>query len=75
VKKMAETLELQFMTEGGNNARLSVDNPKEPIEEAVIKQAMEEIIAAEVFYPTGGKFVSAKGARVIERNLTDYELV
>ena len=72
---MAKTLELQFVTEGGNNARLSIDNPKEPIEEAAVKQAMEEIIAAEVFYTTGGKFVSAKGARVIERNVTDYELV
>jgi hypothetical protein len=38
---MAKTLELQFVTEGGNNARLSVDNPKEPIEEAVVKQTME----------------------------------
>jgi hypothetical protein len=50
-------------------------NPKEPIEEAVVNQAMEEIIGAEVFYTTGGKFISAKGARVIERNVTDYELV
>ncbi|SDN57588.1 DUF2922 domain-containing protein [Bacillus sp. OK048] len=55
--------------------RLSIDNPKEPIEEAAIKQTMEEIIAAEVFFTTGGKFVSAKGARAIERNVTDYELV
>ena len=33
---MAKTLELEFVTEYGKPARLSVENPKEPIEEAVV---------------------------------------
>jgi hypothetical protein len=75
VKKMAKTLELEFVTELGKAARLSVENPKEPIEEAMVKQAMEEIIASGVFTSTNGNFASVKGARVIDRNVTEYEII
>ena len=69
---MAKTLELQFVTENGKVAKVSLDNPKEPIDPAVVKQSMDIMIAAGVFYSTNGNFVSAQGARVIERNVTDY---
>jgi len=72
---MAKTLELHFNTELGKTASLSVENPKEPIDEAVVKQSMAQIIASEIFTTTSGKFVAAKGARVVDRNVTDYELV
>jgi hypothetical protein len=72
---MAKTLELQFSTELGKTASISVENPKEPIDEAVLKQSMAQIIASEIFTTGSGKFVAAKGARVIDRNVTDYELV
>jgi hypothetical protein len=71
---MAKTLELQFNTELGKVARLSLDNPKEPVDEAAVKQAMEQIIASDVFTTANGKYVSVKGARVIDRNITDYEI-
>jgi hypothetical protein len=72
---MAKTLELQFSTEMGGTARVAVDNPKEPIDPAVVKQAMTEILAAGAFFSTTGNLVAVKGARVIERNVTDYEIV
>ncbi len=71
---MAKTLELQFATEGGKTARISLDNPKEPIDQAVVKQSMDQIIAAGIFYTTTGNLVASKGVRVIERNVTDYEM-
>jgi hypothetical protein len=71
---MAKTLELQFNTEFGKIARLSLDNPKEPVDEAAVKQAMEQIIASDVFTTANVKYVSVKGARVIDRNITDYEI-
>lgn len=71
---MAKTLELQFLTENGKVARLTLDNPKEPIDQAVVKQSMDQIIAAGVFYSANGNFVSVQGARVIERNVTDYAI-
>ncbi|MGG1677834.1 DUF2922 domain-containing protein [Neobacillus sp. NRS-1170] len=72
---MAKTLELQFGTEFGKTARLSIDNPKEPIDEQVVKLSMGQIIASEVFTSASGKYVEAKGARIIDRNVTEYELV
>ncbi|MEH7073882.1 DUF2922 domain-containing protein [Neobacillus drentensis] len=71
---MAKTLELQFSTELGKTASLSIDNPKEPVDEEVVKLSMTQIIAANVFTTASGKFVAAKGARVVDRNVTEYEL-
>ena len=71
---MAKTLELQFSTELGKTASLSIDNPKEPVDEEVVKLSMTQIIASNVFTSASGKLVAAKGARVIDRNVTDYTL-
>ena len=72
---MAKTLELQFVTEEGKVAKISLDNPKEPVDTAVVKQSMSQIIAADVFFTPNGKFVSSQGARVVERNVTNYDIV
>jgi hypothetical protein len=71
---MARTLELQFVTEFGKPARITLDNPKEPIDEAAVMQSMGVIVASGIFNTANGNLASAKGARVIERNVTDYEL-
>ena len=71
---MAKTLELQFSTELGKTASLSIDNPKEPVDEEVVKLSMAQIIASNVFTSASGKLVAAKGARVVDRNVTDYTL-
>ncbi|WNS75235.1 DUF2922 domain-containing protein [Bacillus sp. DTU_2020_1000418_1_SI_GHA_SEK_038] len=72
---MAKSLELTFVTDSGKLSRLSIDNPKEPIDPVAVKLAMEQIVAADVFQTMNGNLVSAKEARVIERNVTAYELV
>ena len=72
---MAKTLELQFYTESGKTARLTLDNPKEPIDKAQLKQSMEQIISSGIFFSATGNYVSVQGARVVERNVTDYEIV
>jgi hypothetical protein len=71
---MAKTLELQFVTEGGKPARITVENPKEPIDEAAVKQSMNIIVASGIFNTSSGNLASSKGARIVERNVTDYEL-
>jgi hypothetical protein len=48
---------------------------KAPIEEGVVKAVMEEMIASGIFTSTYGNFASVKGARVIDRNVTEYEIV
>lgn len=72
---MAKTLELQFVTDLGKNTKLTVDNPTEPIDPAAVKLAMEQIIASNAFLTNNGALVAVGNARVVERNVTEYELV
>jgi hypothetical protein len=72
---MAKTLELQFVTDLGKNTKLTVDNPKEPIDPAAVKLAMAQIIASNAFLTKNGALVAVGSARVVERNVTEYELV
>ncbi|PLR79853.1 DUF2922 domain-containing protein [Bacillus canaveralius] len=71
---MAKTMELQFLTDSGAIARVSVDNPKEPIDPVAVKQSMDQIILAGAFTTANGNLAAVKGARVVERNVTDYEI-
>ena len=70
---MAKTLELTFVTNMGKQARISVDNPKDSLDDQTVKNAMEEILAANIFLSQNGVLAEIKGARVIERNVTEFE--
>ncbi|MBY6054046.1 DUF2922 domain-containing protein [Cytobacillus firmus] len=72
---MAKSLEMTFISELGKPTKLSVDNPIEPIDPAAVKATMEQIIAANAFEGNGGDLVLAENARLVERNVTEYELV
>ncbi|MDP4164736.1 MAG: DUF2922 domain-containing protein [Bacillota bacterium] len=71
---MAKTLELQFVTDTGKAAKIVLDNPKEPIDEILVKQKMQQILASGVFFSISGNYASVKGARLVERNVTDHQI-
>ncbi len=71
---MAKSLELLFVTQEGKTATISVDNPKEPVDLLKVKEAMTQIISANVFTTKSGSFVSSKGARLVERNVSEYDV-
>lgn len=75
MNSMAKTIELHFMNSEGKVGKLSVDNPKEPIDPVATKQVMDTIIAANIFAGSNLNFVSAKEVRLVEHNVTGYELV
>ena len=72
---MAKTLELHFINNVGKTVKLTVDYPKEPVDKVAVKQVMDLVIAANIFGGENQSFVSVKEARVVEHNVTDYELV
>lgn len=74
MSRLAKSLEMTFLTDTGKLTRLSIDNPKEPVDPSAIKQAMEQIVAADVFQNSNGNLAAAKSARVIDRNITEYEI-
>lgn len=67
-------LELIFENEIGKNVTISLDNPKENLDANTVISAMDEIIAQNVFTSNGGDLVHKKGARVVERNVTEIEI-
>ncbi|MGF2618083.1 DUF2922 domain-containing protein [Rossellomorea vietnamensis] len=71
---MAKALELQFKTQFGKTARVSIDAPVEPVDTDQVKQVMDTLIATNVIQSSSGALVAAEGARVIERNVTEYEV-
>ncbi|PFA67293.1 hypothetical protein CN378_10620 [Bacillus sp. AFS015802] len=72
---MAKVLELEFKTEAGKSAKLSINDPIEPIDTVAVKAAMDNLIATNVFASSTGSFVSVEGARIVERNVTDYDVM
>jgi Protein of unknown function (DUF2922) len=72
---MAKTIELHFTNSFGKVTKLTVEQPKEPIDPVVVKQVMEQIITAGVFGGPKGSLVSANEVRLVEHNVTEYELV
>ena len=72
---MAKTLEMSFSTVNGKIAKVSIDNPIEPVNSVAVAAAMDTIIAANIFISAGGDLVAKRGARIVERNVADVEIV
>jgi hypothetical protein len=68
-----KTLELTFNAEFGP-ARISIRNPKEPIDPSQVKTVMNQLVAANVLKSSNGDLISPKSARVIDRETQDIEL-
>ncbi|SDM55320.1 DUF2922 domain-containing protein [Sediminibacillus halophilus] len=67
-------LELKFLNEEDKTVTISLDQPVEPADPAAVNTAMDEIIAQNAFFSSGGDLVSKKGARIVERNVEEIEL-
>jgi len=72
---MAKSIELHFNSSLGKVVKLTVDNPKEPIEPTAVKQVMDTIVTANIFAGNYGNLVSPKEARLVEHNITEYEMM
>ena len=53
-------------------AKLSVENPIEPVK---VKEALGTMVAANVFGGKSGTLASSKEVRLVEHNVTFYELI
>ncbi|MEA3320615.1 MAG: DUF2922 domain-containing protein [Bacillota bacterium] len=68
------TLELIFLNEEGSKVKVSVDDPRAGLTQVEMEGAMDTIIAANVFTSKGGNFVSKDSARIVERNVTEFDI-
>ena len=72
--KTTKRLVMVFKTDADTNVSLSIDNPKDNLQESAIKSAMELIIAKDVFAPKEEKLVALVEARIVVTNTNEYEL-
>lgn len=72
---MAKTIELLFENAKGNTVKITLDQPVEPFDEAAVNNAMDTILAQQALTSSGGDFIKKKGARIVERNVTDISLI
>ncbi len=66
-----KTLELYFQTAEGKSAKISVPDPKEPVDALAVQQAMDLIVAKNIFLFATGEIAAKANARVVERTITD----
>ena len=72
---MNTVLELHFLTESGRIARLVIHDPREDLDPAEIKGAMEEILASGVFYSGSENMTAIKEARLVSRDTRVIEIL
>ncbi|MDX8366386.1 DUF2922 domain-containing protein [Cytobacillus sp. IB215665] len=72
---MAKTLELKFENEEGKVGTIFIENPTEPVDTTLVSSVMDTILSSDVFTSSGGGFIRKKGARVVERNVTDIQIL
>jgi hypothetical protein len=66
---------MSFMTQFGRKVSLFVTDPREDVTEAEIKAVMDLIIAKNIFAPAGEDLITAKDAKIVQTETTEFDLV
>ena len=70
---MEKSLQLVFKNASGNTKLITISNPKDDLTKAQTDEAMQKIIAANVFKTVGDDLTQAVEARVVNRNVQVLE--
>lgn len=66
---------MTFLTESGKKVSLFVTDPRDNVTEAEIKAVMELVVAKNIFAPGGDNIISAKEAKIVQTETTEFDLV
>ena len=72
---VTKKLLMTFKTDEDKNMSISVEDPKPNLTESEILEAMNLIIEKDVFMPNGEALVEKVGAKVVETETQEYDLV
>ena len=67
-------LVMTFKTTDDKKISLTVDNPREDLNEEEVKTAMELIKEKNIFAPGGADLASLVSAKVVQTDTTNYDL-
>lgn len=71
---MTQVLQMTFANAAGKKMIFNVANPKANLTEAEVNAAMQTIVDQGIFSHEGLLFDVKKSAKIVERNVTEYEL-
>ncbi|WP_373598196.1 DUF2922 domain-containing protein [Paraclostridium bifermentans] len=66
---------MTFMTKVGRKMSISVDDPRENITEADIKNVMDTIVSKNIFAPYGSDIDAGVEAKIVVTDTSEYDLV
>ena len=66
---------MSFLTSSGKKVSLFVTDPRDDIKESEIKAVMDLVIEKNIFAPNGEDIVSAKEAKIVQTETTEFDLV
>lgn len=66
---------MTFLTESGKKVSLFVTDPRDNVTEAEIKAVMDLVVEKNIFAPGGDDIVSAKEAKIVQTETTEFDLV
>ena len=66
---------MSFMTNSGRKVSLFVTDPREDVTETEIKEVMDLIIEKNILAHTGEEIVSAKDAKIVQNEKTEFDLI
>ena len=72
---VTKKLLMTFKTDEDKNISISVEDPKQNLTESEILEAMNLIIEKDVFMPNVEALVEKVGAKVVETETQEYDLV
>ncbi|MBS3969928.1 MAG: DUF2922 domain-containing protein [Clostridia bacterium] len=71
---LIKRLELQFFNEAGTRVTLGLVDPREDLTDVEVKEAMEAILAGDVFTSPRGDLAAIAGARIVAREVTEFSV-
>lgn len=72
---LKKRLIMTFKTTDDKLVSLSIDDPREDITEAEIKDAMDLVVAKNIFAPGGSDIKESVSAKIVVTDTTAYDLV
>ncbi len=66
---MSKTLRMIFQNEANRSVAISVPEPVEPVDEAILSACMDKIVDSNMFETTGGDITGKVRAEVVERTV------
>ena len=66
---------MSFMTSNDKKVSLYVTDPREDVTELEIKEVMDLIVEKNIFAPNGEDIVSAKEAKIVQTETTEFDFV